>query len=237
MRRNTKRGIAALSLSLMLGSCASVDAPPLKPGQKPTDDKTEAGMWLQVEKFEDDVATSALRVNDPELVNYVESLVCRISGPYCSDIRVYVLDVPAFNASMMPNGTMMIWTGLLLRAENEAQASFVIGHELAHYIERHSLERHRTIQNNANAALIFGMMAGAGGIPELATIGNMAALSNIFGFSRENEREADKQGYDTFVARGYDGKQAAGIWRALMAEVDESDFEKKKKRSCTRRCI
>ena len=60
-----------------------------------------------------------MRVNDPVLEGYLQGVTCRLAREYCSQIRVYVMDVPHFNASMSPNGYMEIWTGLLLRVENE----------------------------------------------------------------------------------------------------------------------
>ena len=50
---------------------------------------------------------------------------------------------PYFNASMAPNGMMQVWSGLLLRVDNEAQLAAVLGHEIGHYLARHSVERLR----------------------------------------------------------------------------------------------
>ena len=54
---------------------------------------------------------SALLVRDPQLVNYVNGIVCRVAGPYCSDFRVYLIRNPGFNASMTATGMMQIWIG------------------------------------------------------------------------------------------------------------------------------
>ena len=222
--------IAALfALLMFLNSCASTSAPTLSVGQKPELNTDEAGLWMSGDRAEKEILNSPLRVKDPKLTAYVEGLVCRLAGPRCPDIRVYVVDLPYLNASMHPNGMMQVWTGLLLRADNEAQLAYVIGHEIAHYAERHSLERWRTAKNNTAAALIFAIGAGLGGVPELATLGNLAAISNIFGHSRENEREADQLGFEMYTKAGYDPKQSAEIWKNLVAEVESSDFEKKRK--------
>ena len=45
----------------------------------------------------------------------------RSSAGYCKDLRVYIMNVPGFNASMAPNGMMMVWTGALLRMRDEAE--------------------------------------------------------------------------------------------------------------------
>ena len=59
---------------------------------------------------------------------------------------------PAFNASIAANGYMEVWSGLLLRVDDEAQLAFVLGHEIGHYRERHSVALMRTLRGRANAA-------------------------------------------------------------------------------------
>ena len=217
-------------LFVFVSSCTTANAPPLQVGQRPSLETDEAGLWMRADRAEKEIQTSPLLVTDEGLTTYVEGLVCRLAGAYCSDVRVYVVDLAAFNANMSPNGVMQVWTGLLLRAENEAQLAYVLGHEIGHYLERHSLERWRTVKSNASAALVFGMVAGAGGVPELASLGQLAALSSIFGHSRENEREADRMGFEAFTRAGYDPRQAVEIWQSVVEEVDKSDYEKKRER-------
>ena len=57
--------------------------------------------------------------------------------------------MPQFNAMMAPNGMMLVWSGLLLRVENEAQLAAILGHELGHYLERHSVEQLRAAKDRA----------------------------------------------------------------------------------------
>ena len=52
-----------------------------------------------------------MRVRDPALNAYVKNVACRAAEAYCKDLRVYIMNVPAFNASMAPNGMMIVWTG------------------------------------------------------------------------------------------------------------------------------
>ena len=55
-------------------------------------------------------------MKDPVLTGYVRELACRVAGDYCGDLRVYLLKNPTFNASMAPNGVMLVHTGLLIRS-------------------------------------------------------------------------------------------------------------------------
>ena len=95
---------------------------------------------------------------------------------------------------MAPNGMMQVWSGLLLRVENEAQLASILGHEMGHYVERHSLER----WEQAKASLTLGQVAGIGlalaGAGGLSALPNLIALASIFAYNREQEREADEFG-------------------------------------------
>ena len=145
-----KRASALLcaGLILMASSAQAVDRyamPP--PGYTPEMSSDEAGIWMQVDKQEAQIKTSPQLVRDEKLNAYVSGLVCKLAGEYCPSIRVYILDVPEFNAFAMPNGAVVVYTGLLLETENEAQLAFVLGHEITHYLHRHSLEHLRMAIN------------------------------------------------------------------------------------------
>ncbi len=106
----------------------------------------------------------------------------------------------------------------------------MVGHETAHYVENHSLEAWRTAKRSTNAAMAFGLAVGAAGAPELGDLGSLVAIGTIFGFSRENERQADELGLERAVAAGYDPAQAAAIWRLLTEESARSDSADERRR-------
>ena len=124
----------------MLTACTTNDmSTPVEPGYKPKQTSTEAGLWMQMDRFEKRLANSELVERDAELNQYVRGVLCRIAPDHCNDIRLFILKNPHFNASMAPNGSMHVWTGLLLRVQNEDQLASVLGHEMAHYVDRHGL--------------------------------------------------------------------------------------------------
>ena len=79
---------------------------------------------------------SPFLIRDAGLREYLQGIACKLAGEHCPDVRVYPVRTPFFNASMAPNGMMQVWSGLLLRAENEAQLAAVLGHEIGHYLQR-----------------------------------------------------------------------------------------------------
>ena len=136
----------ALALSMTLAGCAST-APyrDNKPGTTPVAGTDEAELWYAMEREETELARSPMRVRDPALNQYVHDVACKASAGYCQDLRIYIMNVPAFNASMAPNGMMIVWTGALLRMRNEAELAFVTGHEIGHFRAQHTLHQWRPI--------------------------------------------------------------------------------------------
>lgn len=220
-----RRAYALSALLLLAASCASPDIEARGVGVLPLAASDEAGLWMTMARAEEDLQRSPSLNGDDALNTYVRDVVCKVAAGHCADLRVYVVNRPYFNATMAPNGMMEVWSGLLLRVENEAQLAFVVGHEAAHYVENHSLESWRTAKRTTGVALAFGLAAGAAGAPALGDLGGLVALGAMFGYSRDAEREADELGLTRAEAAGYDPTEAAAIWRLLAEETSHSDFE------------
>jgi predicted Zn-dependent protease len=120
---------------------------------------------------------------------------------------------PFFNASMAPNGMMQVWSGLLLRVDNEAQLAAVLGHETGHYLQRHAVERLR----DAKSRSAFGLFMAPLGLVGLGI--QLANLAGGMGYSRDQEREADRIGLLLMHRAGYDPREAAVVWTNLITEV------------------
>ena len=198
--------------------------PDIEPSYHPDLATDEAGLWMQMDLVEKNLQSSGMLITDPALNEYVGGVVCRVAGSFCDDVRVYLVRLPYFNASMAPNGVMQIWTGLLLRAENEAQLAYVIGHELGHYLRRHSLQMWRDVRRKSSLFAYLSLGGFVLGAPGYAyDAGQLAMAGSVMKFSRDNEREADSVGFEQLVAGGYDPREAGKIWEALIKERNVSD--------------
>jgi predicted Zn-dependent protease len=173
----------------------------------------EGGLWALLDREETRLRRSPFRLRDEALQRYLGDITAKLAGEHAADIRVYALRTPFFNASMAPNGMMQVWSGLLLRVENEAQLAAVIGHEIGHYLQRHSVERLR----DAKARSAFGAFMAVFGV--IGLVAQMASLAGGFAFSREHEREADSIGMALMRRAGYDPREAAAVWGHLQAEL------------------
>lgn len=215
------RTLLVAALVVSLSACAtgsSIEDQPV--GAAPAIHTDEAGLWVEMERIERSYATSALRLKDPELENYVKSVLCRLSESYCADLRVYILEQPYFNAAMWPNGMMAVWTGLLLRAENEAQLAFVLGHEMGHYIRRHTLQRMVEIRNQGDILAFVNLGLAVAGLGSAGYLTTAAVVANLMSFSRENEREADEFGVQFALDAGYDPGEGVALWQLIKAEEE-----------------
>ncbi len=216
-RRHLLCGCAATALT---GCVGAGGGKPIAAGYAPALDSVEGGLWEIFNKAEADLKFSPLRMTDEELNRYVTDIACRLAGSHCPDMRGYLVRTPFFNASMAPNGMMQVWSGLLLRCQNEAQLAAVLGHEIGHYLKRHSLQRFEQMRDNATIAAFLGIAVAAAGGGALANLPGLVALANIFAFSREQEREADGVGLELMVNAGYSPIEASEIWRGLIQERD-----------------
>jgi predicted Zn-dependent protease len=173
---------------------------------------------MQMDRVETGLRTSGQLITDATLNAYVREVVCKLAGPHCADIRIYIVETPHFNASMAPNGTMQVWTGLLLRAQNEAQLAYVLGHEFGHYLRRHSLQIWRDLRSKSDSLVFFQVLSAAAGVGFAGDLAQLIAVSSLYAFSRDNEREADDVGFELLAKAGYDPQEASRIWEGLLQE-------------------
>jgi Zn-dependent protease with chaperone function len=200
-------------LGTTVPAAAQVDwAAPARHG-RPDLSTDEGGLWAMMDREQSKLRRSSFIVREPAWLEYIAALACRLAGDHCADMRVYTVRTPLFKASMAPNGMMQVWTGLLLRVENEAQLAAVLGHEIGHYVQRHSLERLRDAQ--AKSAFMT-LMAPLGLV---GLVGQIGALASLTAFSREHEHEADRIGVALMRGAALDPREASKVWGNIRAEL------------------
>lgn len=205
-------------LALLAAAAQPAAAPP--PTAYQPQGKDERGLWMQMEEEERRIKASNLVIRDPALNDYVRGVLCRTVGPRCEEVRLYLIRTADFNAAMGPNGAMLVYSGLLLRMRDEAQLAGVLGHEWKHYEEQHSLKQFRDIKHKVNAATWLAMpMAAIGGDLALTAM-QFGVIGSIYGFSREQERDADRGSLVLLGKAGYDPMAVARVWQGLRAETE-----------------
>ena len=227
----------------------SKDPPTRAPGIKPKEKSLEEGFWVESHKAEVQAKTSGERTHHKELESYTTDLLQHMLPDYKSDIRVYVMERPFFNASMAPNGYTEVWTGLLLRAETEDEVAFVLGHEAGHYLHSHSITAYENLKEKQQLALAASLVLTAATIAaagNASSIGSAQDISNLgqslvnivylgtmasfMGYTRDMEERADIYGDYYAVSSGYNPKAGENIWKNLLDETAASDYQRVRNR-------
>lgn len=210
----------ALAAAAAPGSAEAPGYAPPARFQRPELASDEGGLWAMMDREERKLRRSPFRIADDGLQSYLQELCCRLAGDHCPDVRSYAVRTPYFNANMAPNGMMQVWSGLLLRVDNEAQLAAVLGHEVGHYLQRHTLDRLRDTRTRAGFSQFLGLFGYAG------LAGNILLQATALSYSRDQEREADRIGAWLMHRSGYDVHEASRVWQNLLVEMRARDGDK-----------
>jgi hypothetical protein len=219
------RWIPPVSILLLCAALPAVPAvlptdlePKIAAAYEPAD-ADERALWDDLSRLEDAIRTSPQRLIAPELDAYSRDVIERLIGEPAPYLRVYLLHDSSLNAAMLPNGMMIVNTGLLSRVRSEAQFAAVLGHEIGHYFRRHALDLRRESRRRESIAksAASGITAYSethGGWSQI----NQAIMLSRFRFSRDLESEADAYGLALMARAGYETQAAATIWINVDAE-------------------
>ena len=124
------------------------------------------------------------------------------------------------NAWCMPGGKIAVYTGMLEVTKNTNGLAAVMGHEIAHAVAKHSVERasRGAILNTGTQLLdIFtgGKLSQVNRATGMDTIGLLSQLGIMNPFTRKQESEADYLGMIFSSLSGYDIRETTKIWERM----------------------
>jgi Zn-dependent protease with chaperone function len=148
--------------------------------------------------------------------------------------RFGVLRDSMANAISLPDGSIYVNSGTFALLQNEDQLAAILGHEIAHVIDRHVYLYNRQYRKKSlakNVIIIAGSVAlrtsgvrGVSGwgvsIALISTIAPWALDVSVEGYGRDNERAADIRGLDRVERAGYD---PAAMQEAFVLMRDQLD--------------
>ncbi len=121
------------------------------------------------------------------------------------------------NAWCMPGGKIAIYTGMLDVTKNTHGLAAVMGHEIAHAVAKHSVERaSRSTLINTGTQLVDilsgGKLSQVNRTTGMNTVGLLTQLGIMNPFNRKQESEADYLGMIFSSLSGFDIKETEKIW-------------------------
>ena len=125
------------------------------------------------------------------------------------------------NAWCMPGGKIAIYTGMLDATKNTDGLAAVMGHEIAHAVAKHSVERYsRTVLLNTSTQLIDifsgGKLSRVNRATGINTVGLLSQLGIMNPFTRKQETEADYLGMIFSSLSGYDIRETVKLWERMI---------------------
>lgn len=159
------------------------------------------------------------------------------------------VDVGYVNAFALPAGTIFVTAPLIAMADSEAELAGVIGHEVGHVKARHTAQRMEAAKKAESKSWMYaaggGVLGGALGyglgrllckqgdnkcLQDAAMYGAAAGVGGgllvqryaFMANSREDEMEADRIGFRTSVAAGYD-KDKVGLFYEKLLKMEEQN--------------
>ena len=124
------------------------------------------------------------------------------------------------NAWCMPGGKIAVYTGILDVTKNTNGLAAVMGHEIAHAVAKHSVERasRATLVNTGTQLIdIFsgGKLSQVNRTTGMNTVGLITQLGLLNPFNRKQESEADYLGMIFSSLSGYDIRETVKIWERM----------------------
>ena len=124
------------------------------------------------------------------------------------------------NAWCMPGGKIAIYTGILEVTKNKNGLAAVMGHEVAHAVAKHSVERaSRSALLQTGTTLINiatrGKLSEINRSTGMDTVGLLSSIGIMNPFNRKQETEADYLGMIFASLSGYDIRETVNVWERM----------------------
>lgn len=219
---------ALLPSLLVAGLGAGLMAGPLGCARNPVTGKSELSLVSEAQEIQmgqagaKEVAQSIGFYNDAKIQSYVANIGKRMAAvserpnlPW----EFHVVDDASVNAFAIPGGFIYITRGLMSSINTEAELATVLGHEIAHVTNRHSVQQ---ISKSQLAQLGLGI--GSILSSDIAKFGQLAGagLGLLFlKYGRDAENQADAGGFRYALGQNYDVREMPKVFETL-GRISES---------------
>jgi predicted Zn-dependent protease len=160
-------------------------------------------------------------ITDAEINRYVNVLgdsIARLTSRGDLDWRFYIVDSPEVNAFAVPGGFIYVNRGLIARTTTMDQLAGVLGHEIGHVVQRHSVKQMEQ-QQTANIGVTLACVLTRVCESQAAGAAINAVGAAVFArFSREDEMEADAEAVRNVIRAGINPNGIPQMFEILLAE-------------------
>ena len=156
--------------------------------------------------------------NSPDLNRRLQTIgqaLARVSGRSDIQFQFKVLATDEFNAMALPGGFVYA-TRSLMRGMSDGEVAFVLGHELTHVVQRHSIKQMENEQMR-KVGLLAVLVGLSGGRVNRQSVQLAGLVDQVLDsrFSQADESEADRLGTAMMARAGYDPACALVALRTL----------------------
>lgn len=224
--------LTIISLMFFLAACETLNVSAIGTQGQFIKEADEERIWKRCREEQEIIAHSGLIFDDAGLDAYLNGLTAKIIPDNVRatgiKVNVIILKNPMINACTYPNGVIYVNTGLLANIQNEAQLVSVLGHEQTHFINRHTLKQFRNLKNKsaffATVSMITTTASGLTGAPaDFSSLAMYSLISSVNGYSREQEEEADKGGFEALLRNNYPLMESIKVF-----DIFERDYQEDK---------
>jgi len=175
-------------------------------------------------------------LDDPEVNDYLNQLGHRLVAAIPEgrqEFEFFAVGDSTINAFALPGGYIGVNMGLILLTQSESELAAVLAHEITHVTQRHmaraaTKEKNQFLYMLAGLALAIAASRGGSSSSGQATqaalaSGQALALQSQINFTRENEYEADRIGFQRLEAAGFDVYAMATLMDRMQKSTKFSD--------------
>jgi beta-barrel assembly-enhancing protease len=230
---------AAVALALVVQPIGPVAFAPSSAGAQSLPDLGDESQALYSPAQEKKLGESVVRqiraqggyLDDPEVNDYLNDLGQRLvlAVPDAKqDFEFFAVGDPSINAFALPGGYVGVNTGLILLTQTESELASVLAHEITHVTQHHFTRAMAGQQRSllyAIAALAVAIAASRSGSSSASQATSAAvasaqaiALQSQLNYTRENEFEADRIGFQRLDAAGFDDSGMVALMQRLQKE-------------------
>lgn len=162
---------------------------------------------------------------DTEITDYLNSIGHRLVGAGADsrqEFTFFLMVDPQVNAFALPGGFIGINSGLILTAQSESELAGVVSHEIGHVVQRHfarMLTAQKETQLISLAGLAIAILSARANsqVSQAAMAGSQAgSIQSSLNFTRANEQEADRVGFQILEKGGFDPAAMAVFFERLQ---------------------